>query len=114
MEMIGRLGDIIAVVVVGFIAAGQFLLKTDNYPDDNGVYLDEEVVDYGTPYAYLEIANRGTIKIELNERKAPITVENFKKLADKKKDVYDGDIEAIIIDNRGRMHYSDGLARVTQ
>ena len=24
------------------------------------------------------------------------------------------DIEAIIIDNRGRMHYSDGLARVTQ
>ena len=24
------------------------------------------------------------------------------------------DIEAIIIDNRGRMHYSDGLARVSQ
>ncbi len=41
-----------------------------------------------TQYAYIEIEDRGTIKLELYDDVAPITVKNFVKLA--KKGFYDG------------------------
>ncbi|MGA1866816.1 MAG: peptidylprolyl isomerase [Thermoplasmatota archaeon] len=71
---------IIVVVIAGFFALNQFILVKEEYPSDNGIFLDEETVVYGKPYAILDIERFGSIKIELNEEKAPITVANFVKL----------------------------------
>jgi len=80
MTPIYVLAGVIVVVVITFLLANQFLLKETDYPSDNGVYLDEEVVDYGEPFAVLEVRDFGTIRIELNDEKAPITTANFVKL----------------------------------
>ena len=71
---------IVALVIVGFFALNQFVFVKEEYPSDNGIFLDEETVAYGQPFAILEVDRFGTIKIELNERLAPITVANFVKL----------------------------------
>jgi peptidyl-prolyl cis-trans isomerase B (cyclophilin B) len=71
---------IIVVISLGFFVLGRFVLVQDDYPQDNGIFLDEEVVDYGEPYAILDVDGYGTIKIKLAENEAPITVANFVKL----------------------------------
>jgi peptidyl-prolyl cis-trans isomerase B (cyclophilin B) len=67
------------IVVVGFVGAN-FILVEEDYPADNGVYLDETEPTYGQPFAILQIEGYGNIRIELNENLAPITVANFVKL----------------------------------
>jgi peptidyl-prolyl cis-trans isomerase B (cyclophilin B) len=70
---------IIVVVALGFLGLN-FLLVEENYPADNGVYIDETEPTYGQPSAVLDIEGYGNIKIELNEGLAPVAVGNFIKL----------------------------------
>ncbi|MBN1390160.1 MAG: peptidylprolyl isomerase [Candidatus Thermoplasmatota archaeon] len=79
---------IVVLVIGGFFALNQFILVREEYPSDNGLFLDEETVTYGQPYAILDIERFGSIKIELDQQKAPITVANFVKLCDQ--GFYDG------------------------
>jgi cyclophilin family peptidyl-prolyl cis-trans isomerase len=78
----------IAIVVIGVAFANFFFFTTEEQPEDNGRFLDEEIVDRGDPYAVIEVTNFGTIKIALDQNKAPITVNNFVELA--QKGFYDG------------------------
>lgn len=71
---------VIIVITVGFVVLNQFVLKQKEYPQDNGIFLDEQVVDYGEPYVILQIDRHGAVKIKLEEQKAPIAVANFVKL----------------------------------
>ena len=71
---------ILLVSVIGVIAFNSIFLVEKNYPSDNGFYLDESEPDYGEPFAVLDIKGFGTIKIQLNQAKAPIAVNNFIKL----------------------------------
>ena len=71
---------VIVFISVGFIVLNQFVLVQEDYPQDNGIFLDQEDVEYGEPYAVLEIERFGAIKIRLEEQIAPIAVANFVKL----------------------------------
>ncbi len=73
----------IVVSVVLFILANQFLLVSTQYPTDNGPNVDEQNVQYGKPYAAIQVEGFGTIKIQLDKEKAPKTVDNFITLANK-------------------------------
>lgn len=68
------------VVIVAFVGLNQFILVKEELPEDNGIYLDQQEIHFGDPYAILEIENYGTIKIRLREDKAPEAVNNFRKL----------------------------------
>jgi len=70
---------VVLIVVIGFVGLN-FFLDEEDYPADNGVYLDETETTYGQPHAILQVQGYGNIKIELNEKLAPITVANFVKL----------------------------------
>lgn len=76
------------VVVIILVAFANFFYTTETQPDDNGRFLDEDVVDRGDPLAIMAVDGYGTIKIELNEDAAPIAVANFISLCDS--DFYDG------------------------
>ncbi len=73
----------IVVSVVLFILANQFLLVSTKYPTDNGPNVDEQNVQYGKPFAVLQVEGFGNIKIALDKEKAPKTVDNFITLANK-------------------------------
>jgi len=73
----------IVVSVFLFVLANQFLLVSTNYPDDNGPLIDEQNIQYGKPYAAIQVEGFGTIKIELDKEKAPKTVDNFISLSNK-------------------------------
>lgn len=77
----------ILLIVAGAVLNFTLFTK-DDLPPDNGVFLDEEIVTYGEPYAVIQVRNFGDILIKLEERKAPQTVDNFKNLANK--GFYDG------------------------
>ncbi len=78
----------IVLVVAGVVLADFLFFTTEDYPEDNGRFLDERDVNYGSPYAYIEVEGYGTIKIFLDQEKAPITVNNFITLCNR--DFYDG------------------------
>ncbi len=80
---------VIILVVVGFIFGNQLFIK-DDFQDDNGKYLDADDVSTGKPFAYFEINKLGTIKIELDQNKAPITVKNFIDLTEPPTPFYSG------------------------
>ncbi len=65
---------------VGFFTLNEFVLTTEEYPDDKGIYLDENEVTFGEPYAILEIDGYGNIKIFLDTDRAPVATGNFIKL----------------------------------
>ncbi|MFW3147250.1 MAG: peptidylprolyl isomerase [Thermoplasmatota archaeon] len=71
---------LVVVAVAGLFAFDMLFLTQEEYPSDNGVFLDEETMDYGEPSAVLVIEKFGSIKIKLNQDKAPITVANFIQL----------------------------------
>jgi peptidyl-prolyl cis-trans isomerase B (cyclophilin B) len=71
---------VIVFISLGFFVLSRFVLVQEDYPQDNGIFLDEKNVEYGEPFAVLEIDRFGTIKIKLEEQKAPIAVDNFIKL----------------------------------
>jgi peptidyl-prolyl cis-trans isomerase B (cyclophilin B) len=74
---------VIVVAVVLFIIANQFLLVSTKYPTDNGPLVDEQNIQYGKPFASVQVSGFGTIKISLDKEKAPKTVDNFITLANK-------------------------------
>ena len=76
------------LIIGGLVFADVFFLSSDSIPEDNGVLLDEKVVDYGQPFAYMEVENFGTMKLSLNPQAAPKAVGNFIDLCNK--DFYDG------------------------
>ncbi len=82
--MVGAL----VLVTAGFFTLNQFVLTETNYPDDQGIYIDEKDVTFGDPYATLEIEGYGNIKIYLDESKAPEAAGNFITLC--KEGFYDG------------------------
>lgn len=82
------LGGAIILILIGLIFANFFFFTTEDLPDDNGRFLDEQIVDRGDPFLYLEVSGYGTIKIDLAEDKAPVTVANMVKLCNQ--DFYDG------------------------
>jgi len=59
---------ILALVGIGFIGYGFYKKATTNYPN---------------PVATMEVENFGTVKIELYPDKAPNTVANFIRLANR-------------------------------
>lgn len=71
---------VLVVSVVGVVAFNTIFLREKTYPQDNGVFLDEDEPDYGEPFAVLDMEGFGTIKIRLNQDLAPIAVNNFIKL----------------------------------
>jgi peptidyl-prolyl cis-trans isomerase B (cyclophilin B) len=73
------LGAVI-IIVIAFILSN-YLFVTEGQRKDNGIYLDSKKVERGQPYAYIDVEGFGTIKVELNEEKAPITVNNFMDLS---------------------------------
>jgi peptidyl-prolyl cis-trans isomerase B (cyclophilin B) len=83
---------LVLLVGVMIIAAGAVLNYTlftkVEQPRDNGEFLDEPNVDYGQPYARIQVKGFGDIVIFLDEEKAPTTVANFVKLANS--GFYDG------------------------
>ncbi|MGA1820896.1 MAG: peptidylprolyl isomerase [Thermoplasmatota archaeon] len=66
----------VVIIVAGFVLS-QFFYLDEGDRQDNGEFLDEEISERGQPYAYLQIERYGTIKIFLDEAKAPITVANW-------------------------------------
>ncbi len=82
------LGGAILILVLGLVFANFFIFTTEDLPDDNGRFLDEQIVDQGDPFLYIKVSGYGTIKIALNEDKAPITCANMEKLC--KQGFYDG------------------------
>lgn len=76
------------VIIGGLVFADVFFLSTESVPEDNGILLDEKIVDYGDPVAYMEVSGFGTLKLSLNRAKAPVAVDNFISLCNR--DFYDG------------------------
>jgi len=70
------------LIVVSGAVLNEFLFQTDDLPEDNGKYIDEQQIDYGQPYAIISVRNYGDITIFLDDDKAPIAVANFIKLAE--------------------------------
>lgn len=62
------LGIVLAVVAIGYVGYGFYLKATTNVPN---------------PVATMEVENYGTVKIELYPDKAPNTVSNFIRLANR-------------------------------
>ncbi|MDG6226023.1 MAG: peptidylprolyl isomerase [Candidatus Thermoplasmatota archaeon] len=77
-----------ALIIIAGAVLNFTLFTKDDLPPDNGVFLDEEIITYGEPYAVIQVRNYGDIVIKLEESKAPQTVDNFKNLANK--GFYDG------------------------
>jgi len=71
---------IVVLVIGGFFALNQFIFVKEDIPEDMGKYVDANEVSQGQPFAVLDVSRFGTIKIELNQEKAPSTVANFIKL----------------------------------
>lgn len=76
------------VIIGGLVFADVFFLSTDSNPQDNGILLDEEIVDYGDPVAYMDVSGFGTMKLSLNRAAAPYAVDNFISLCNR--GFYDG------------------------
>ena len=76
------------VIIIGIGVVSHFFFLQEGERQDNGQFLDEKKVDRGTPHAIIEVEGYGTIDIELNDEKAPITVDNFVKLTNE--GFYDG------------------------
>lgn len=82
------LGGAILILVLGLVFANFFIFTTEDLPDDNGRFLDEQIVDRGDPFLYIKVSGYGYIKVDLAEDQAPITVANMEKLC--KQSFYDG------------------------
>jgi cyclophilin family peptidyl-prolyl cis-trans isomerase len=82
------LGGAVLLVIIGLVFANFFFFTTEDLPDDNGRFLDEEIVDRGDPFLFIELSGYGTIKIDLAEDKAPKTTANMEKLCNQ--GFYDG------------------------
>ncbi len=73
----------IAVVIIGVVFANFFFFTAGDQTEDNGRFLDDDVVDRGEPFAFFEVSGYGTIKVALDQNKAPIAVANFIELCEK-------------------------------
>ena len=91
LRLIGMVAGIVFVVAVIVVVLFMFLGQDEEKTGGSGSegsstsYSDDEKKTY---YADIEIENYGTISLELDAETAPITVENFVKLA--KSGFYDG------------------------
>ncbi len=69
------------LATAGFFTLNEFVLTTEEYPDDKGGPLDQNDVTFGEPYAVLEMDGYGNIKIFLDTDRAPVATGNFIKLS---------------------------------